>query len=62
MHHQPPPPIGPELPGARVAPGQPLHCEPGVDPPLWAWPSGLGDGSGGSLPVSYTHLRAHETR
>eukprot|EP00975_Prorocentrum_lima_P019519 4109995-Prorocentrum_lima.AAC.1 len=39
----------PELPGARVPPGLVPHCEPGVDPSLWAWPPSLADGPGGSL-------------
>eukprot|EP00975_Prorocentrum_lima_P002848 629308-Prorocentrum_lima.AAC.1 len=50
VNHQPPtPPRGHELPGARVEPGQPHHCGPKGDPLSWAWPSALGDGSGGSL-------------
>eukprot|EP00975_Prorocentrum_lima_P003763 821372-Prorocentrum_lima.AAC.1 len=46
---QPPTPQpGPESPGAQVDPRQLHQCEPRGDPLLWAWPSGLGDGSGGS--------------
>eukprot|EP00975_Prorocentrum_lima_P058375 12249309-Prorocentrum_lima.AAC.1 len=47
MHHQPPH-LEPELPGARVAPGQVPHYDLG-DEPTWSWPPGLAQGPGGSL-------------
>eukprot|EP00975_Prorocentrum_lima_P029375 6168860-Prorocentrum_lima.AAC.1 len=47
VHHQPPH-HEPELPGARVVPGEVPHYELGEEP-TWSWTPGLAQGSGGSL-------------